>query len=133
MPTNLPDKSDIQNRLRDEDRAVRSQALCDATLYFQSGATLDTQLLESVISILRDEDKEIVYEAAEVLVRASETQGSADLVFKALTDLLTSSRDTQSRRVVTEHLMFFGERAIPVLIETLSDQDEEVRDAAIVA
>ena len=62
MPTNLPDKIDIQNRLQDKDRAVRYQALCDATLYFQSGPALDTQLLESVISILCDEDKEIVYE-----------------------------------------------------------------------
>ena len=132
MPTNLPDKIDIQNRLQDKDRAVRYQALRDAALYFQSGVTLDTQLFESVISILRDEDREIVYEAAEVLVRASETQGSADLVFKTLTNLLSSSRDTQSRRVVTEHLMFFGERAIPVLIETLSDQDEYVRGAAVV-
>ena len=132
MPTNLPDKIDIQNRLQDKDRAVRYQALRDAALYFQSGVTLDTQLFESVISILRDEDREIVYEAAEVLVRASETQGSADLVFKTLTNLLSSSRDTQSRRVVTEHLMFFGEQAIPILIETLNDQDEEVRGAAIV-
>ena len=103
MPANPPDKIDIQNRLQDKDRVVRYQSLCDAALYFQPGVTLDTQLLESVISVLCDDDREIVYEAAEVLVRASETHGSADLVFKALTNLLTSSINTESRRVVTEH------------------------------
>jgi len=118
--------------LQDKDRAVRYQALCDTALNFQSGVALNTQLFGPLISILRDEDTEIVCKAVEVLVQASEIQGSADLVFKVLTNLLASSIDTESRRVVTEHLGLLGEQAIPILIKTLSDQNEEVRDAAMV-
>ena len=131
VPEILPDIKDLLARLQDKDRKERYQALCDTELYNQSTSNFDVNLLDCLISILRDEDIEMKCKAVEVLAQVNNIEAPSPLLFKALTNLLARDIEPDPRKAVVEILGGLGEQAIPILIDALNDQDDDVREAVV--